>query len=74
MPKLTPAGKVYTTDELIRLAQIGQMGALSQACLSAFLYIKQLEKKVQELENKSPIPPGFGDISGDPVSTEIKDK
>ena len=73
MPRLTPAGKIYTTDELINLARIGQMGALSEACLASFFYIKQLESRIQELENRSPIPPGFGDIN-DNVSTKVEDK
>jgi hypothetical protein len=74
MPRLTPTGKIYTTDELINLAKIGQMGNMSEACLYAFFYIKELEARVKELENRSPIPPGFGDVNTAPVSTEVKDK
>jgi hypothetical protein len=71
MPRLTPNGKVYTTDELINLAKIGQMGNLSDACLQAFYYIKHLEEQIQ-----SQIPPGgvVFDLSGKDISTEAKDK
>lgn len=71
MPRITPQGKVYSTDELIQLAKIGSMGELSSACLQAFFYIKRLEEQV-----RSQIPPAgvVFDVSGKDISTEVNDK
>lgn len=76
MPRITQQGKVYSTDELINLAKIGQMGNLSGACLSAFEYIKRLEAQIQMMnDNQMPDTTGVVfDISSENVSTEETDK
>ena len=43
---------VYSTDDLIRLANINAFGEYSQAVWGALIHIKELEKQVVELSAK----------------------
>lgn len=80
MPRLTPQGKIYSTDELMNLARIGSMGELSGACLSAFAYIKNLESEVNNLraENANlrlPVKDLYKTLDPDTsLSTKVLDK
>lgn len=80
MPRLTPQGKIYSTDELMNLARIGSMGDLSGACMSAFAYIKNLEEEIKNLrvENsnlKLPVKSLYETLGNNvSTSTKVSDK
>lgn len=52
MPRMTPRGKVYSLDELIRLSTVNTYGEFSQALGQALRHLKHLEAENKELKTR----------------------
>lgn len=50
MSNISRDGVVYNTDDLLRLANIGAFGDMSEAVWGALVYIKNLEKENVQLK------------------------
>lgn len=79
MAKPTQGGAMYSTDDLIRMATLGQFGNMSMMVARAMTRLKELElenaqlyERVQELENIQTVadPGSLDDTEGHTYSSD----